>query len=438
MPLSLKKPLNKPLNKRLSKSFSNSIKLSVTTIAVCANLVLSNPLLANEGASDVEFEASGNVALEQRYFFKDALYSEQLSHSQTSFSVEPELYWQWNDGSDSIIFTPFYRVDSHDEQRTHGDIRELAYVHASDDWELRVGIRKEFWGVTEFQHLVDVINQTDGVEDFDGEDKLGQQMVNLSLVNDWGIVDVFLLPGFRERTYAGEEGRLRGPLVVDEDNVSYESSAGQQHLDFALRWAHSVGDFDLGAYWFHGTNREAYLSPSPQVSSSNLVQYSLQQYYAQMDQLGVDVQATLGDWLWKFESIYRSTSLEDFWATQGGFEYSFIGVFDSNLDLGLLMEHSWDSRGEVTQGAQGSLLQNDLFLGARLAFNDMQSSEVLMGFGSDLDHNAFSFLIEASRRFGDNFIASFDVRLLQSNEPNDLLYTLSNDDHAQLSLAWYF
>ena len=41
------------------------------------------------------------------------------------------------------------------------------------------------------------------------------------------------------------------------------------------------------------------------------------------------------------------TNLEDFWATQAGFEYSFIGVFESNLDLGLLMEHSWDSRGEV-------------------------------------------------------------------------------------------
>ena len=157
-----------------------------------------------------------------------------------------------------------------------------------------------------------------------------------------------------------------------------------------------------------------------------------------MDQLGVDVQATLGDWLWKFEGIHRSTSLEDFWATQGGFEYSFIGVFESNIDLGLLMEHSWDSRGEVALGAQGSLMQNDLFVGARLAFNDMQSSEFLMGIGSDLDHNAFSFLIEANRRFGDDFIVSFDVRLLQSNDENDLLYTLSNDDHAQLSLAWYF
>jgi len=422
------------LSKELGKRLPNSMKSSVLMMAVGASLLLSNPLCANDVASDVEFEASGNIAIEQRYFFDEALYPEQLSHSQTSLSVEPELYWQWNDGSDSVIFTPFYRLDSHDNNRTHGDIRELAYIHASDDWELRVGIRKEFWGVTEFQHLVDVINQTDGVEDFDGEDKLGQQMINLSVVNDWGIVDVFLLPGFRERTYAGSEGRLRGPLVVDENNVSYESSAGQKHLDLAVRWAHSVGDFDLGAYWFHGTNREAYLSPFAQSSE----QLSLQQYYSQMDQLGVDVQATLGDWLWKFEGIHRSTTLEDFWATQAGFEYSFVGVFDSNLDLGLLMEHSWDSRGEVALGAQGSLMQNDLFVGARLAFNDMQSSELLMGLGSDLDHNAFSFMIEASRRFGDNFIASFDVRLLQSNDENDLLYTLSNDDHAQLSLAWYF
>ncbi len=404
---------------------------SLSAIALGTSILLSN----FSYASEVEFEASGNIALEQRYFFDEALYPEQLSHSQTSLSIEPELYWQWNDGNDSVIFTPFYRVDSHDKQRTHGDIRELAYIHASDDWELRLGIRKEFWGVTEFQHLVDVINQTDGVEDFDGEDKLGQQMINLSLVNEWGIVDVFLLPGFRERTYAGSEGRLRGPLVVDEDNVSYESSAGQQHLDVAIRWAHSMGDYDIGVYWFHGTNREAYLTPMPE---NNAKQPSLLQYYSQMDQVGVDVQATLGDWLWKFEGIHRSTSFEDFWATQAGFEYSFIGIFESNLDLGLLMEHSWDSRGEVELGAQGSLLQNDLFLGTRLAFNDMQSSELLMGIGSDLDHNAYSFMIEASRRFGDNFIASFDVRLLQSNEPSDLLYTLSNDDHAQLSLAWYF
>jgi len=144
-----------------------------------------------------KFEVSGNVTGEQRYFVEKPNVPAQLAHGQTSISIEPELYWSWNDGNDSVIFTSFYRIDSQDDNRTHGDIRELAYVKAGDDWELRLGIRKEFWGVTEFQHLVDVINQTDGVEDFDGEDKLGQQMINFSLVRDWGTIDAFLLPGFR-------------------------------------------------------------------------------------------------------------------------------------------------------------------------------------------------------------------------------------------------
>ncbi len=413
------------------KTVNTKVQLLTKMIALTSALMVSH-------VHAVEFEASGKLAVEQRYFFKDAQFENQFNGGQTSLVAEPELYWSWNDGFDSIIFTPFYRVDSQDDNRQHGDIRELAYIHAADDWELRLGIRKEFWGVTEFQHLVDVINQTDGVEDFDGEDKLGQQMVNLSLVRDWGIVDVFLLPGFRERTFAGEEGRLRGPIVVDDDNVNYESSAGQQHLDVALRWVNSIGDYDIGAYWFHGTNREPILTPSH--NGEKLV---LQQYYNQMDQLGLDFQATLGDWLWKFETIYRKTSAESFVATQAGFEYSFIGIFDTSFDLGLLTEYAWDSRGEVDFntlefGKSGSVFQNDVFVGARLALNDMQSSELLMGIGTDLDHSASSFLVEASRRFGESFKASLDIRLLQSSDSIDTAFMLRHDDHAQLSVEWYF
>ncbi|WP_028862770.1 hypothetical protein [Psychromonas aquimarina] len=398
----------------------------LTKKAAAAALLLAFNISASE------FEYSGKIGIEERYFFAGGQYEEQFEHWQTSFSVEPEFTWNWNDGVDSLVFTPFYRFDAQDEQRTHGDIRELFYIHVGDDWEFRAGIRKEFWGVTEFQHLVDVINQTDGVEGFDGEDKLGQQMLNLSLVRDWGIIDLYLLPGFRERTFPGEEGRLRGPLVVDKNNVSYESSAEDKHIDFAARWSHVLGDFDIGSYWFHGTNRDPLLTPAQ--NGQTLV---LRQYYNQMDQLGIDVQATIDDWLWKFESIYRSTKAEDFGAVQAGFEYTYVGVFDSFTDLGLLMEYGWDSRGEAGASA-GANVQNDLFLGSRIAFNDMQDSEVLMGFSTDLDHNAFSILVEASRRFGDSFKANLDFRMLQSSEYTDQLYSLKDDDHLQVSLDWYF
>jgi len=48
-----------------------------------------------------------------------------------------------------------------------------------------------------FQHLVDVINQTDLVEDIDGEEKLSQLMLNFSSVHKWGIVDWLFCRGLK-------------------------------------------------------------------------------------------------------------------------------------------------------------------------------------------------------------------------------------------------
>jgi len=102
------------------------------------------------------------------------------------------------------------------------------------------------------------------------------------------------LPGFRERTFSGKESRLRGQLVVDKHTVSYESAAKDKHVDLAVRWSHSlgnfdIGSFDIGSYWFHGTNRAPLLVPT-QVGETVV----LRQFYNQMDQFGLDFQATLG------------------------------------------------------------------------------------------------------------------------------------------------
>ena len=397
-----------------------------------SGILALNGVLLPQVTNAAEFELSGRIGVEQRVFSEKGNSPEQLEHTQISVLVEPELYWSWNNGDDSVLFKPFYRQDERDDERSHGDIREFSYIHAADNWELRAGIRKEFWGVTEFQHLVDVINQTDNVEDFDGEDKLGQLMVNLSLVKEWGIVDLYLLPGFRERTFSGSNGRLRGPVVSDR-NVTYQSSAEDKHLDAAVRWSHSVDVFDFGIHWFHGTNRDPILTP---VTVGNKVE--LKQYYNQMDQFGLDVQATIDDWLWKFETIFRTTDDDDFWALQGGFEYTYVGVFDTNADLGLLVEYGWDSRGEGSVNEPGANIQDDVFFGSRIAFNDVQSSEFLMGLGADLHHNAFSFIVEANRRFGESVKVSLDLRLFQSTKTTDALYFVKNDDHMQLAVEWYF
>ena len=56
--------------------------------------------------------------------------------------------------------------------------------------KFRVGVGKVFWGVTESQHLVDIINQTDLVENIDTEDKLGQPMLETTWLQNWGATTV--------------------------------------------------------------------------------------------------------------------------------------------------------------------------------------------------------------------------------------------------------
>lgn len=367
-------------------------------------------------------ESSGRVGVEARYFWGD---HEEV---QAGVLAEPELYWSRDSGNDAFTLNVFARYDELDNNRTHVDIREALWLHVEDSWELRAGIGKVFWGVTESNHLVDIVNQTDSVESADGEQKLGQMMVHISLLKNWGVVELFVLPGFRERTFPGENGRLRGPFIVDVDAAQYESDKGRQHLDFAFRYSHYIGAFDFGLSGFAGTNREPILVPSADV------QFELIPYYDQIKQLGLDAQATLGDWLLKFETIYREGSLDNFSAQTIGFEYTLTNMFDSGLDLGLLSEYTHDSR--KTEIA----LDNDIFVGTRLTFNDVQSSELLLGFSQDIKKSGSQLIfIEGSRRIGNSWKATIDVRLFSSDGPNDPInFFIDDEDYSSLTLEWFY
>lgn len=370
-------------------------------------------------------DIAGHLELEISTFLDDGQFAGQDYRTNTSLALAPEFYREWNDGNSSLTFTPFIRIDERDNERSHGDIRELLWVHVNGDWEWRAGIGRVFWGVTEFNHLVDVINQTDAVDAADGEEKLGQPMINLSRVNDWGIVDFFILPGFRERTFAGSSGRLRSGLIVDEDRASYESSDEEKHVDFALRWSHSFGVFDMGAYVFDGTDRE----PILQVSGLG----TLTPFYQQVTQTGVDLQATVDSWLWKLEALHKHSNFDDYLAAQAGFEYTFYGLNESPMDLGVLLEYGWDER-----DIAGGSAQNDVYLGMRFTFNDAEDTAILAGVAYDADFHSNSFLLEASRRLSDYWTIALESQFFHATNNNDPISSLGDDDHIKLVLERHF
>lgn len=373
-------------------------------------------------------EWRGAVALESRLFLRDPLHPEQ-QHQNLSLVFRPEYHHDWAEGRQRLVFSPFFRIDQHDDERTHFDIRELYWEKSVPKYDLRLGIRKVFWGVTESQHLVDIINQTDLVENIDTEDKLGQPMINLALIRDWGVLDLFVLPGFRERTFPGPKGRFRGPIPVEVEEPEYESSAEEWRVDWAARWTKVVGGWDIGLSYFYGTSREPRLIPRLEGLRVELVPY-----YDVIHQTGLDVQYTRKSWLWKLEAIHRGGQGRTFTAVTAGFEYTFFGAFGTDADIGLLAEYLWDSRGDDAP----TPFQNDVFFGTRIGFNDVQNTQLLAGFIIDPGSGAVTFNLEASRRIRDSWVLSLEARAFTGVPRDDPLRPIRKDDYIQLELAYHF
>jgi len=383
-------------------------------------MLLAQALLARTaGAEPGQWDLTGFAGIEQRQF---------SGASASSATAQSEFYWRSQDTGARFAAALFGRADSDDRERTHLDLREASFGFIGDGWDLNAGISKVFWGVTESRHLVDVINQTDLIEDIDEEDKLGQPMVNLNLERDFGRIELYLLPRFRERTFAGPDGRLRTPIPVDSDAALFESRDGQRHRDVSLRYSHYVGDVDFGVYVFDGTSREPLLVPA--ASGESLVPV-----YEQMRQAGVDIQLTRDAWLLKFEAIARETVNDSFTAAVAGLEYTFFGARGSAADVGVLFEILYDGRSDL---APSTAFDNDIFFGARLAFNDVGDTSILAGAALDTETHETFVNLEVERRIGDSLRLDARLRVFNNSRPGETMYFLQNDDYVEAGFSWYY
>lgn len=392
------------------------------------SLAASLCLIASAGHAQSYFEFSGEVGGEFRAFPQSPKFDDQFSGVQPSTFAELTFDWEDEERANQVTVVGFGRLDGQDSERTHADVREAYYRRIGDDWEALIGLNRVFWGVTESRHLVNVINQIDAVENVDEEDYLGQPMLNLATQQDFGRFDLFVMPGFRERTFPGRDGRLRGPLTVDEDASTFESELGSGHPDVALRYAHFLGNWDIGAHVFYGHGREPTLTPSE--SGSELIPN-----YELITQAGIDLQYTTDAWLWKFEGLVREGQGDPFAAMVGGFEYTDFQIFDTDADLGYLAEYLYDGRDD---DAPLTTFQNDVFVGTRLTLNDIDDTALLAGAVVDIEHGSVSARLEAERRFGDSWKGEIEVQISAHTDDRDPADAFERDSFAVLRLTRFF
>lgn len=398
--------------------------------------ILARIILAGLSSEAVAVEFSGEAAFDSRAFlFSPAFQGQRSQLYYPSLMLRPELKQEWNDGADSFSFSPFLRIGAFDDARNHWDIREFSWRHNAGDWDILAGVGKVFWGVTESRHLVDIVNQTDFLEDIDLEEKLGQPMVNVNFSGNYGAVSLFFLPYFRERYFENRAGRFR-PFIPINDNFSeYQSHLKEWHPDVAGRWSKTIGSVDIGLAQFYGTSREPTYQPALQ-SYNNPI---LKPRYDIIDQTSLDLQLTQGAWLWKLEAMTRGGQGKRFGAVVAGLEYTLFDLNHFGIDIGLLAEYLYDGRDSNPAKAPPTPYNNDIFLGLRLAVNDVQNTELLVGLVQDINNAAKFVNVEASRRIGDAWKVEMEARFIMDASFNDfVLYSFHRDDYIQLRIARFF
>ncbi len=375
-------------------------------------------------------EIQGELGAEAIVFVDKAQYASQQQQYISGF-MQPEIFKALNDQQDLNIKL-FYRYDPQSNSRTHADIREFMLNSYADNWQLHLGVGKVFWGKTESRNLVDVINQVDNIEFLDTEARLGQPMAHAKFIKDWGIVDLFVLPYFRQAKFLAKDAR---PIIhpnIDTNLAIFQSSDKQRNIDIAARWSQSFIDLDLAISAFVGTQRTPLMQPVMAAGTVKLIPV-----YVQTKQLGIEALYIYQDYLFKAEILARDSHDVNFNKKQTlaaviGLEYTIVGIFNTRSDLGIIAEYMYDEWQEITP------FQNDFMSGIRLAINDAQSTELLIGNITDLDDGTQFWTLEGSRRIGDNWQAEILARAVANVHNNNTLVNFKQDNLLALRLTYYF
>lgn len=440
-------------------------------------------LVAFSAHSIAELQFSGQIEAELRSFPQKGLHKQQ-KQAYLSTAFQPRMDWQSEQQNQRIRIEPFARASTPDGNRTHADLREAYYQFSGQHWQLKAGVSTVFWGVVESQHLVDVINQSDIVENPIGKEKLGQPMINFSFEQAFGNLDFYLLPYFRSRHFAGAKERFQiapGMQISSIDpNFSnnalnaeyhnkkafYQSRHKENHIDTAIRWSHYIGNFDFALSAFNGTSREAIPVLYGIESGNNALTGKFASWYEQTTRIGLEAQYLHYEWAFKLESAYHRQASSNYTATVIGTEYTFSDIGQFGSDIGLLAEYLWHDRKNISikkptkqvldESLFGGLdnlglfdqykipsdyltpFDNDIFLGTRFSLNNVAGTQFLAGIIIDADDQTVLGSFEGSTRIGDSVRLSMNLYLSKTKEKTSTFYPFRKDNMLELKASWYF
>ncbi len=420
-------------------------------LAVATGALLIIPVFFRIGMLHAAVESDLKITLTTEAAFFDRTGKGDQEDIAVSAQVKPDLGVRMSDSWYAVI-APRLRGGLTDPEYNLFSPDEIYLEFVADRFEARIGYQTFFWGTVESFNIVDILNQEDFKGDFLDPGKIGEPAIRTRLLIGENRLDLYLFPFFTPAPLPGKANRFNffdGAIEPSDDPV-YTSGTERLRQQAGLRWERSVGPSDVGLSYFNGYEKFPTLNLPPGGPEAVPVYYEMQQ-------IGADLQMSLGDWMIKGEALYQNTAIagsivlntllpdggvalrdhvpDHRYAFVGGVEYTLFAILKKS-DLGLMAEYLYDSEQDLKAVAFRPF-QNDLFVGMRWTRNNPGDGKLLGGVLVDLTNGSQLWRIEYTERFFDRIKvkATLDVIEAAAEDPTAVF---NNDDRFLVGLSYTY
>ena len=393
------------------------------------------------------WETQGQLQLRNSIFENDHI--EETADNE--FGMMAQFQGNTNKGEFTFFLggKGYYETSDHD--RNYLQLEDTYFQYNRTSFRVTVGTKIYNWSATEFFHPADVINSRSINSRVDKREKFGQPVVQADYFLDEGEISLYLFPYFIKPLLPGNKSRVRLSTNLGEERwVDHHGDQTENKFILmpGLGINQTLGDADLRIYFLRHLDRE---TPVVAFEPSKLEFYPL---YLMTNHLGVTYQHILPyDLIFKLEhasKFFEKTSYlvgpmsesspKDYQMTSLSLETGIS--FGNGADSTFMLEGQFISGVDKNTRKSLSIFQRDIMFGHRLAFNNINSSELFAGLFWDLEvRNEYIFTMSYKQRIKDSWNIESGLLLLKASSDPDSANSfrlIENSDHFYLTLIRHF
>ena len=404
-----------------------------------------------------QITSRGEVAVETRLFRND----HAVATRDRALALFGRLEWRRQHAPFEEKVRGYGRADHYDRGRSTMVLEEAWVQFRRGRLRLRLGADLINWTATEAFHPADVINARNLDSDLENLEKVGEPMAALQVGLLEGMTASFMfMPVYSKTLFPSPRSRLafgpgvdlrRGRVLVDRQGQFTEGWFGPQA---AVRLQQVLGGADISVFALEHMDRL-----QPLVALDGLG--APVPLYLTVRQVGGTYQHVLGPLIVKLEAAQRwfrqpaadavaPVSLlgplpeRDHGTLAVGLEYGIPHTSGGESTLILEGQGIVDPFGSgLTEAARRQLspFQRDLFGGLRVALNDEDGKELVVGGIIDLERPEEMLLSVAyQQRLGETFSLRVGLRIFAAPEEASVtgLIPFRDSDHLRLTLTRHF